>query len=131
MYQDLRKSFWRYGMKKEVVKYVEKCLTCQKSKAEHQRMSIVPNRDLKFTSKFWGSRQGALGTKLKLNSTHHPQTVSYHASIGMVPYTALYGRKCRTPLCWYKAKEAILYASDLVQQQNDQVKMIRENIEVA
>jgi transposase InsO family protein len=25
---------------------------------------------------------------------------SYHASIGMTPYEALYGRKCRTPLCW-------------------------------
>nr|KYP72696.1 Retrotransposable element Tf2 [Cajanus cajan] len=26
---------------------------------------------------------------------------SYHASIGMAPYEALYGRRCRTPLCWY------------------------------
>jgi hypothetical protein len=25
---------------------------------------------------------------------------SYHSSIGMTPYEALYGRKCRTPLCW-------------------------------
>ena len=25
---------------------------------------------------------------------------SYHASIEMAPYEALYGRKCRTPLCW-------------------------------
>ena len=25
---------------------------------------------------------------------------SYHASIEMAPYEALYGRKCRSPLCW-------------------------------
>jgi hypothetical protein len=25
---------------------------------------------------------------------------SYHASIGMPPYEANYGRKCRTPVCW-------------------------------
>ena len=25
---------------------------------------------------------------------------SYHASIKMTPYEALYGRKCRSPLCW-------------------------------
>ncbi|KAJ9135077.1 hypothetical protein P3X46_032296, partial [Hevea brasiliensis] len=25
---------------------------------------------------------------------------SYQSSIGMPPYEALYGRKCRTPLCW-------------------------------
>jgi len=25
---------------------------------------------------------------------------SYHKSIGMAPYEALYGRRCKTPLCW-------------------------------
>ncbi|XP_038680940.1 uncharacterized protein LOC119981870 [Tripterygium wilfordii] len=25
---------------------------------------------------------------------------SYHASIDMAPFEALYGRKCRTPVCW-------------------------------
>ena len=25
---------------------------------------------------------------------------SFQSSIGMAPYEALYGRKCRTPLCW-------------------------------
>jgi len=27
---------------------------------------------------------------------------SFHSSIGMAPYEALYGRKCRTPLCWFE-----------------------------
>ncbi|CAJ2651612.1 unnamed protein product [Trifolium pratense] len=27
---------------------------------------------------------------------------SYHASIGMAPFEALYGRRCQTPLCWYQ-----------------------------
>jgi len=25
---------------------------------------------------------------------------SYHSSIDMAPYKALYGRRCRTPVCW-------------------------------
>ena len=33
---------------------------------------------------------------------------SFHASIGMAPYKALYGRNCRTPLCWYQDGEAVL-----------------------
>ncbi|KAL5538385.1 hypothetical protein UlMin_046123 [Ulmus minor] len=33
MYQDLKRLFWWPGMKRNVVKYVEKCLTCQKIKA--------------------------------------------------------------------------------------------------
>ncbi|KAL5566570.1 hypothetical protein UlMin_029734 [Ulmus minor] len=37
MYQDLKKHYWWHGMKRDVAKYVEKCLTCQQVKAEHQR----------------------------------------------------------------------------------------------
>lgn len=38
MYQDLKKMFWWSGMKKEVVDFVYACLTCQKSKVEHQKL---------------------------------------------------------------------------------------------
>ena len=37
MYQDLRALYWWSGMKRDVVDYVAKCLTCQQVKAEHQR----------------------------------------------------------------------------------------------
>lgn len=37
MYQDLKKLFWWPGMKKDIAQFVYSCLTCQKSKAEHQR----------------------------------------------------------------------------------------------
>ncbi|GJU32212.1 putative reverse transcriptase domain-containing protein [Tanacetum coccineum] len=30
---------------------------------------------------------------------------SYHASIKAAPYEALYGRKCRSPVCWAKFVE--------------------------
>ena len=30
---------------------------------------------------------------------------NYPASIGMAPYEALYGRKCRTPVCWDEVGE--------------------------
>ena len=56
---------------------------------------------------------------------------SFHSSIGMAPYEALYGRKCRTPLCWYETGESLLLAPDLLQAQVDQIKMIREKIKAA
>ena len=37
MYQDLKKSYWWHGMKNDVANFVVACLTCQKSKIEHQR----------------------------------------------------------------------------------------------
>nr|KYP71657.1 Retrotransposable element Tf2 [Cajanus cajan] len=39
MYQDLKKTFWWSGMKKEIAEYVATCLTCQKTKVEHQKPS--------------------------------------------------------------------------------------------
>ncbi|GJY51177.1 putative reverse transcriptase domain-containing protein [Tanacetum coccineum] len=39
MYYDLRDRYWWSGMKKDIVVYVSKCLTCLKVKAEHQRPS--------------------------------------------------------------------------------------------
>ncbi|GJW57118.1 putative reverse transcriptase domain-containing protein [Tanacetum coccineum] len=37
MYIDLKKNYWWPGMKRDCVKCVEKCLTCLKVKAEHQK----------------------------------------------------------------------------------------------
>jgi hypothetical protein len=39
MYQDLKKRFWWYGMKREITKYVAICDSCQIIKAEHQRLA--------------------------------------------------------------------------------------------
>ena len=36
MYQDLKMSFWWSRMKRDVTKFVTKCLVCQRVKAEHQ-----------------------------------------------------------------------------------------------
>ena len=37
-------------------------------------LSIVSERDPRFTSRFWGSLQKAMGTKLHFSTTFHPQT---------------------------------------------------------
>ena len=37
-------------------------------------ISIISDRDLRFTSRFWGKLQEALGTRLNFNTTFHVQT---------------------------------------------------------
>jgi hypothetical protein len=53
---------------------------------------------------------------------------SYHASIGMAPFEALYGRRCRTPLCWYEDGESVVLGLELVQQTTEKIKMIQEKM---
>jgi len=37
MYWDLKTHYWLPGMKRDVVEYAARCLTCQRVKAEHQK----------------------------------------------------------------------------------------------
>jgi len=37
MASDLKQYYWGGNTKREIAEYVDKCLTCQKVKAEHQR----------------------------------------------------------------------------------------------
>ncbi|KAD4180447.1 hypothetical protein E3N88_29038 [Mikania micrantha] len=37
MYRDLLVNYWWPGMKRDIVKYVQKCLTCMQVKVEHQK----------------------------------------------------------------------------------------------
>ena len=56
---------------------------------------------------------------------------SFQSSIGMAPYEALYGRKCRTPLCWTKLSEKKVIGPDLIRETEEKMKMIRERLKVA
>lgn len=56
---------------------------------------------------------------------------SYHSTIGMAPFEALYGRKCRTPLCWRETGEKVLAGPELVQITHDKIQIIRERMKAA
>ena len=56
---------------------------------------------------------------------------SYQASIEMTPFEALYGRKCRTPVCWDKVGERRPVGPELVQITSEKVKVVRDNLKIA
>jgi hypothetical protein len=56
---------------------------------------------------------------------------SYHASLKMSPFEALYGRKCRTPLYWDQAGERQFFGPKIIQEAEEQVRIIQENLRVA
>jgi len=132
-------------------------------------VSIVSDRDPRFTSRFWSSLQKCLGTQLSLSTAYHPQTDgqsertiqtlkdmlractldfpgsweehlplvkfaynnSHRSSIGMAPYEALYGRKCRSPVCWTEVGERQLLGPEIVQMTTEKIKIIQERIKEA
>ncbi|KAH0705892.1 hypothetical protein KY285_010419 [Solanum tuberosum] len=56
---------------------------------------------------------------------------SYHSSIQMAPYEAIYGRRCRSPIGWFEVGEAGLIGPDLVHQAMEKVKVIQERLKTA
>ena len=56
---------------------------------------------------------------------------SYQSSIGMAPYKALYGRKCRTPVCWTELGENKVIGPDIVKDTEEKVKIIRQRLQIA
>ena len=56
---------------------------------------------------------------------------SYHASIGMPPYEALYGRKCRSPVYWEEVGERKILGPELVQQTKEVIELIQRRLVAA
>ena len=56
---------------------------------------------------------------------------NFQSSIGMAPYEALYGRPCRSPICWMELGEAVLIGPKLVQETTENFRVTRERFLVA
>ncbi|KAD4889453.1 hypothetical protein E3N88_21526 [Mikania micrantha] len=132
-------------------------------------ISIISDRDSRFTSRFWQTLQNALGTQINMSTAYHPQTDgqtertnqtledmlrscvidfggswdvhlplvefsynnSYHTSIKCAPFEALYGRKCRSPVCWSEVGENRIIGPELIQETTDKIALIQERIKAA
>ena len=241
----VRKSYFWTGMKRDILKYVQECLSCQRIKAERVRLPgklepldipemkwecismdfitglpavqggydsimvvvdlltkvshlmpvkttyttadvarifvkeiyrihglpkrIVSDRDAKFTSKFWTSLFQAIGTRLCFTSAYYPQTdgqtervnqviedilraycnrkpkrwiqylplaeyaynSSYHSSIDMTPFKALYGQECLSPLNFSDPTIKVEASKQMLETMEQQIKAIRKDIQAA
>jgi hypothetical protein len=56
---------------------------------------------------------------------------SYQSSLKMLPFEALYGRKCRTPLMWTEVGDRIIEGPDFIKEAEDKIAEIRENLKAA
>ncbi|KAK4397538.1 Transposon Ty3-G Gag-Pol polyprotein [Sesamum angolense] len=143
MYRNLKPYYWWQKMKKDVAKFVAKCMTCQQVKAEHQApagdslgqlaesyvseivrlhgvpVSIVPDRDPRFTSHFWGSLQRALGTKLHFSTAFHPQIDSFIQ------------KEMLQSVCWDIERLRQLEGPELVQEIVGKIQIVKKCLKAA
>ncbi|GJV12187.1 putative reverse transcriptase domain-containing protein [Tanacetum coccineum] len=102
-------------------------------------VSIISDRDGRFTSHFWKSLNKALGTRLDMSTTYHPETdgqsertiQTYHTSIKAAPFEALYGRKCRSPICWAEVGDSQLTGPEIIHETTEKIVQIKNRIQAA
>ena len=56
---------------------------------------------------------------------------SFHSSISMDPYESLYGRRCRSPIGWFKVGEHSLICPDLIDRTLKKVHIISNQLKMA
>jgi hypothetical protein len=56
---------------------------------------------------------------------------NYQESLKMTPFEMLYGQRCRTPLFWNETREQKVFAPNILQEAEKQVRIVRENLRVA
>ncbi|GKD00749.1 putative reverse transcriptase domain-containing protein [Tanacetum coccineum] len=56
---------------------------------------------------------------------------SYHASIKAAPFEALYGRKCRSPVCWAEVGEVQLTGPEIIQETTEKIVQICQCLKAA
>ncbi|GJS62592.1 putative reverse transcriptase domain-containing protein [Tanacetum coccineum] len=56
---------------------------------------------------------------------------SYHTSIKAAPFEALYGRKCRSPVCWAEVGEAQLTGPEIIHETTEKIFKIRDRMQAA
>nr|GEW70855.1 retrotransposable element Tf2 [Tanacetum cinerariifolium] len=138
--------------------------------AHTTRYSVHPGADKMYYDLrdlyWWPALQKALGTKLNMSTTYHPEidsqserTIqtqedmlracvmdfggswdthlplvefsynnSYHKSIKCVPFKALYGQKCRSPMIWAEVGESQLIRPEIMQETTKKIMQIKERL---
>ncbi|GJT28790.1 putative reverse transcriptase domain-containing protein [Tanacetum coccineum] len=75
---------------------------------------------------WWPYMKAEIATYVKFSYNN-----SYHTSIKAAPFKALYGRKCRSPICWAEVGDAQLTGPEIVHETTEKIIQIKKRIQAA
>ncbi|GJY25598.1 ribonuclease H-like domain-containing protein [Tanacetum coccineum] len=125
VYQMDVKSAFMYG------NIEEKVYICQPLGFEDPEF---PDRVYKWTSVLWIPKLRACVIDFGGSWDRHLPLVefsynnSYHASIKAAPFEALYGRKCRSPVCWSEVGDSQLTGPELIRETTEKIIQIKNRL---
>ncbi|GKD73799.1 putative reverse transcriptase domain-containing protein [Tanacetum coccineum] len=102
-------------------------------------VSVITDRDGRFTLLFWQALHKALGTRLDMSTAYHPESdgqsertiQTLEDIIKAAPFEVLYGRKCRSPVCWAEVREAQLTGPAIIHETTEKIVQIKSRIQAA
>nr|GFB32536.1 putative reverse transcriptase domain-containing protein [Tanacetum cinerariifolium] len=107
-------------------------------------VSIICDRDPRFSSRFWRTLQKALGTSLDMSTAYHPETDRQSERTIQTLEDMLracvidFGKgwvnhlpKCRSPVCWNEVGEFHLTGPELVQETTEKIVQIKQRMQAA
>ncbi|KAH0706534.1 hypothetical protein KY285_012312 [Solanum tuberosum] len=161
MYHDLREcpNYQQVKVEHQSPGGLAKNIELLEWKWEMIHMDFITDRGAQFTAQYWKSFQKCLGSKIDGQAYRTIKTLedmlracvidftgnwddhlpliefsynnSYHSSIKIAPYEALYGKRCISPIGWFEVGEVGLIGPDLVHQAMEKVKVIQERLKTA
>ncbi|GJS76654.1 putative reverse transcriptase domain-containing protein [Tanacetum coccineum] len=161
MYQDLKKLYWWLNMKAIVAEYIGKCLTCSRVKAEYrdshftsrfwQSLQSALGTQLDMSTAYHPETDGqsertiqtledmlracvidfGKGWEKHLPLVEFFYNNSYHASIKAAPFETLYGRKCKSPVCWAEVRDVQLTGPKIIHETIEKIVQIRQRLQAA
>ncbi|GKB24411.1 putative reverse transcriptase domain-containing protein, partial [Tanacetum coccineum] len=133
MYQDMKKLYWWPNIKADIATDKALGTNLDMSTAYHPQTDEQSERTIQTLKDML--RACAIdfgkGCVNHLPLVEFSYNNSYHASIKAAPFEALYGRKCRSPVCWAEVGQVQLTGPDLVQETTEKIIQIKQRMQVA
>nr|GEU67725.1 hypothetical protein [Tanacetum cinerariifolium] len=100
---------------------------------QKEKVIAYASRQLKVNEKNYTTHDQELGAAvfaLKMWK-HYQYGANYHTSIKAAPFEALYGRNCRSPICWAKVGDSQLNGLKITHEATKKIVLIKSHIQAA